>query len=121
MSLVLVIMALLLKVGGFVFLCAAALGLLRFSDPLQRMHAATKAGTVGAGLTVAGAALASADATTMAVAALTIVFLIFTVPVAGHMLGRAIYVSGAKLQGIEGNDALKGVIEQEAAPPRHPD
>ncbi|WP_216179069.1 cation:proton antiporter [Verticiella alkaliphila] len=121
MMLVLTVVALLLKVVGFVFLFAAALGLLRFSDPLQRMHASTKAGTVGAGLTVAGAALASGDATTLGVAALTIVFLIFTVPVAGHMLGRAIYVSGAKLHGIEGKDALKGVIEQEAAPRRHPD
>lgn len=117
MSAVILVVALLLKIGGFLFLLAAAVGLLRFDDPMQRMHAATKAGTMGAGLTVGGAALASGDGTTMAVAAATIVFLIFTVPIAGHLLGRAIYVSGAPLRGIAGKDALDGVLERRAAAP----
>src|SRR5690606_36547180 len=115
MSIAITIFALLLKVAGFVFLFAAALGLLRFKDPLQRMHAATKAGTVGAGLSVAGAALTSGDGLTMAVAAFTFVFLVLTVPVAGHLLGRAIYVSGAPLVGIEGKDELKGVLDRRSS------
>lgn len=110
--------ALLLKVAGFVFLFAAALGVMRFKDPLQRMHAATKAGTMGAGLTVAGAALARGDGLSLGIAALTILFLIFTVPVAGHLLGRAIYVSGAPLLGMKAEDPLEGVLPRQA---RHDD
>lgn len=98
--------ALLLKAAGIVFLFAASLGLLRFKDPLQRMHAATKAGTLGAGLTVAGAALASGDGYAMAIGALAVLFLIFTVPVAGHLLGRAIYFSDTPLHGLAERDAL---------------
>lgn len=109
MSLALFILALALKIVGMVFLFAAALGLLRFKDPLQRMHASTKAGTVGAGLTVAGAALASGDGLTLAIGALTVLFLVFTVPVAGHVLGRAIYLSG-KVQLAPGKDALDGAL-----------
>ena len=117
MSALILVIALLLKIAGFLFLLAAAVGLLRFDDPMQRMHASTKAGTIGAGLTVGGAALASGDGTTMVVAAATIVFLIFTVPIAGHLLGRAIYVSGAPLQGIAGRDALEGVLERRTTAP----
>lgn len=112
MIIALALIALLLKIAGFFFLFAAALGLLRFKDPLQRMHASTKAGTVGAGLMVAGAALSSGDGLTMAIATFTILFLVITVPVAGHLLGRAIYVSGVPLHGIEGKDALQGVLER---------
>lgn len=110
------VLALVLKLAGFGFLCAAAVGVLRFADPLQRMHAATKAGTVGAGLTVAGSALALGDTTSLVVGGLTIVFLIFTVPIAGHMLGRAIYVAGSTLTGLDSRDALKGVLARHVAP-----
>ena len=105
--------AILLQITGLVFLFAAAIGLLRFRDPLQRMHAATKAGTIGAGLTVAGVALGSGDGLAIGIAALTILFLIFTVPVAGHLLGRAIYYSGERLIGIEGRDALRDANRQQ--------
>lgn len=98
--------ALVLKAAGMLFLFAASLGLLRFKDPLQRMHAATKAGTLGAGLTVAGAALASGDGYAMAIGALAVIFLIFTVPVAAHLLGRAIYFSNTPLHGLAERDAL---------------
>ncbi len=104
---VLIAVALLLKTIGFAFLFAACLGLLRFQDPLQRMHAATKAGTIGAGLTVGGAALASAEGATLTIAVLIILFLTLTVPVAAHLLGRAIYFSGAQLLGLEERDALQ--------------
>lgn len=104
---VLLIFALLLKLAGFVFLFTASLGVLRFKDPLQRMHASTKAGTIGAGLTVAGVALASGDGYAMGIAALTVVFLVFSIPIAGHLLGRAIYFSGASSLGKHSRDDLK--------------
>ena len=101
MAMFLAVTSLVLVVLGFAFVCAAALGVMRFREPLQRMHAATKAGTVGAGLTVAGAALGSGDGLTMMIGALTVLFLIFTVPVAGHLLGRAIYMTDHSLDSFE--------------------
>ena len=43
----------LVTLGGFFFL-AGTLGLLRFPDPLSRLHALTKADTLGLGLIVLG-------------------------------------------------------------------
>ena len=40
--------------GGIVFLLAGSLGLIRFPDPLSRLHALTKADNLGLGLIVAG-------------------------------------------------------------------
>lgn len=48
------------------------------------------------------------------IAVLTIVFLIATMPVAGHLLGRAAYISGARLRSRA--DALAGVLPRMAAP-----
>jgi multicomponent Na+:H+ antiporter subunit G len=106
----------LLLVAGMLFICVAALGLLRFRDALQRMHASTKAGTLGSGLSVLGAVLVLAEPGVTAVGLVTVVFLLLTVPVAGHLLGRAAYVSGAELSGVGKRDELKGVLEREEQP-----
>lgn len=116
MSVVLVILSLVLKVAGVVFLFAAALGLVRFRDALQRMHASTKTGTIGAGLVLAGTVLRVESVEGVVIGVLAIVFLLLTVPVAGHLLGRAAYVSGADLVGLEGKDALEGVLPRQAQP-----
>jgi len=105
----LAILSILFKLVGVVFLCIAAYGVIKLADPFQRMHAATKAGTLGAGLVIIGSVIAhgALDATVMGI--LTVVFLLLTVPVAGHLLGRAAYVSGAQLT-LSGDDALDGVL-----------
>ena len=114
MSAVLTFLALLFLLIGLLFLTGAVLGLLRFQDPLQRMHAATKAGATGAMFTVLGAVCALQDATALIIGLLTILFLLFTVPLAGHVLGRGIYVSGAQFEGQDKRDALQGVLERAA-------
>ena len=106
------LLALILKVVGVVFLIAAAVGVVRFTDPLQRMHASTKAGTVGAGFVLLGVLLDLRTWDAAFMCAATIVFLLLTVPIAGHLLGRAAYVSGARLDGLRGQDALQGVLER---------
>lgn len=113
MNLTLSVLAIALQLLGVIFLFAAALGLLRFSDPLQRMHAATKAGTIGAGLVLAGTIVVMEGAEGRIIGALAILFLFLTAPIAGHLLGRAAYISGAELVGIEGKDALKGVLARQ--------
>lgn len=104
------IVAIVLKLLGVGFLFIAALGILRLSDPFQRMHAATKAGTLGAGLVVAGAMVGLGTVTAVIIGTLTVIFLLLTVPIAGHLLGRAAYVSGARLNVAKGRDALSGIL-----------
>lgn len=107
------LLVILLQIVGAVFLFAAGLGLVRFRDPLQRMHAATKAGTVGAGFMVLAAILSLGTLEAALIGLAVLAFLILTIPIAGHLLGRAAYVSGAELEGLEGRDALDGVLDRE--------
>lgn len=70
----------------------AAIGILRLPDFYTRMHAITKAGTLGVGLTLIGIAIFFGDlsATTRAIAVFA--FVVFTAPVSAHMIGRAGYL-----------------------------
>ncbi|HKK36070.1 MAG TPA: monovalent cation/H(+) antiporter subunit G [Paracoccaceae bacterium] len=82
---------------GALFCLVAAIGVLRFGDVFMRMHATTKAGTLGAGLVMGALALASEDAGSAAKAGGAVIFLLLTAPVAAHMIARAAYRSGARL------------------------
>lgn len=94
------ILAIILLAGGVLLTLIAAIGLLRLPDPLQRMHSATKAGTLGTIWVVLGA-LVVVDDVPVSTAILTILFLLFTLPIGAQLLGRATYLSGAKLKGID--------------------
>ena len=86
-----------LVVLGALFCLIAAIGVLRFEDVFMRMHASTKAGTLGCGLILCSVVV-SVDATAVAARAFgSIVFLLLTAPVAAHMIARAAYRSGARL------------------------
>ncbi len=88
------ILAALLIFVGCLFCLVAAVGIIRLPDTLIRMHAATKAGTLGAGLILAAVAVYFAEVGTVLKALLTLVFLYLTAPVAAHLIGRAAYRSG---------------------------
>ncbi|MCM0018467.1 MAG: monovalent cation/H(+) antiporter subunit G [Tagaea sp.] len=88
----------------------AALGLVRLGDPFMRMHAATKAGVVGSGLVVLGAALALGEPAGWAIGVACVLFLLVTSPIASHALGRAAYVSGAPIAPETVADALSGAL-----------
>lgn len=91
------ILAAILLIAGSVFCLVAAVGVLRLPDTLIRMHAATKAGTLGAGCILMAEALVARDlGTTLKVIAI-VTFLLFTAPVAAHLLGRAAYHRGIRL------------------------
>lgn len=106
------ILAVVFMLAGVAFLFAAIFGLLRFADPLQRIHATTKSGTVGAGLILVGVMFHMGDGQATFIGTATVIFLMLTIPIAGHLLGRAAYISGARLDGLHGEDALKGVLER---------
>lgn len=88
--------ALLLLAGGG-FTLVAGLGLLRLPDALVRMHASTKAGTLGAGFILLAAALVFGDLGTSVRMGLTIAFLLLTAPIAAHLIGRAAYRTATPL------------------------
>lgn len=86
-----------LIVAGGLFSIAAGLGVLRLPDVLIRMHASTKAGTLGCGLILVAVAVHFAEIAIVARAVAAIVFLMMTAPVAAHMIGRAAYRTGVPL------------------------
>lgn len=86
-----------LILGGAIFMLLAALGVLRLPDLLTRMHATTKAATLGATLIMLAVALHFAQVAVVARALGVILFIMMTAPVAAHVIGRAGYFVGAKL------------------------
>jgi multicomponent Na+:H+ antiporter subunit G len=82
---------------GAAFSLIAGIGLVRLPDVYVRMHAATKAGTLGAGLVLIALALEAQQLEVAARAIAGLLFLLFTAPIAAHLLGRAGYLSGAPL------------------------
>jgi multicomponent Na+:H+ antiporter subunit G len=97
-----------LVLGGAGFCLIAAIGMVRFPDLYVRMHAATKAGTVGAGMTFLGIAVGVHDLGTVVRAFAAILFLFLTAPIGAHLLARAAYASGVKMWDRSGPDDLKG-------------
>ena len=79
--------AMLMLLGALITLIAAV-GVLRFPDALSRLHAATKAASVGIALVLVGAGAALGPGP-LAFTTLVAVFQIVTAPVAGHVLGRS--------------------------------
>lgn len=100
----------LLLLGGALLCLFAAIGVLRLPDFFMRMHAATKAGVAGCGLVLLGVAAFDGSAATWIKALLAVLFLLLTTPVAGHLIGRAGYVSGSPLWRGTHEDALAGVL-----------
>ena len=86
-----------LVVAGSIFAFVAALGVVRLPDVLIRMHASTKAGTLGCGLILLAVAVSFGETGIVARALAAIVFLLLTAPVAAHMIGRAAYRAGVPL------------------------
>jgi multicomponent Na+:H+ antiporter subunit G len=100
---------------GVMLILLAGIGIVRFPDVLIRANAATKAAGLGVALVLGGVAfvIGTPEAAVKLGAAVVLQFL--TAPVAGHVMGRGAYRSGAPLwEGTEVDD-LRGYYE------RHPD
>jgi multicomponent Na+:H+ antiporter subunit G len=78
-------------VAGGLFCLVAGIGVVRLGDVFCRMHAATKAGTLGLAL-VAVAVMVKADTWLHFLEALFVfLFMIATAPVGSHLIGRAAF------------------------------
>ena len=85
-----------LVLGGVFFLFIAAIGVARMPDLYNRMHATSKAGTLGVGLILLAVAVFYQELSVAARALSALAFIILTAPVAAHALGRAAYLAGVK-------------------------
>ena len=97
----------LLLLGAF-FVLVSAIGILRFPDLYMRMHGATKAGTLGAGLILLGASVLFGTLGVTVKAMAVFVFLLLTAPVAAHVLGRAAHHENVPKWDRTGVDELEG-------------
>ncbi len=96
-----------LLILGSLFCLVAAVGVIRLPDTLTRMHAATKAGSLGAGLVALSHAVFFQDPGIFLRAGFIIALLLLTAPVAAHLIARASYRSGVPLSGRTRIDELK--------------
>lgn len=82
----------LLFVVGAGWCVLAAVGVVKFDDVFSRMHAGTKATTLGLVLILAGAAI-RLDAGSAAKLVLAGLLVFLTTPVGAHLVGRAVHQS----------------------------
>ncbi len=85
-----------LMIVGGLFSLLAAVGILRLPDLYTRMHAVSKAGTMGAGLMFVAIAVVSFEVSVILRAFAGFVFLFLTMPVSAHLLARASLLAGYK-------------------------
>ena len=91
------IIAGLLLIAGAVFALLAAVGLWRLPDIYSRMHAASKAGTLGSGLMLIALAVHAGDVSTTSRAIAGVIFFLLTAPISAHLLAKAAYAVGYRL------------------------
>ncbi|MBK1668075.1 hypothetical protein CKO28_08495 [Rhodovibrio sodomensis] len=107
-----IVAGVLILIGSF-FVFVAAIGILRMPDVYVRMHAATKAGTLGSGLLLLAVAVQADELDVVLRAVAAVLFLIATTPVAAHLLGRASYISGVPLWRGTKLDELQGKYDRD--------
>jgi multicomponent Na+:H+ antiporter subunit G len=99
----------LLALAGSVLVLLAALGVLRFGDPLARMHALAKASTLGLLLILAGAAVNLRSVNDITSVVLAALLHVLASPPASNMVSRATYL-------IKGLAHADEVIDEGAEP-----
>lgn len=97
-SIILYIIIILFLLIGTFFIFSSAVGIIRFPDVFTRLHAATKAPTLGIAsiLIAAFIYLYIVENLVSGKLLLAIFFILLTSPVAGHMLSRAAHRAGDK-------------------------
>ena len=74
---------------GSVFILVGAIGLLKFNDPMTRLHAPTKVGTVGIGMLLLASIIHSFSLGETSIHELLIMaFLFATAPISAHFIAK---------------------------------
>lgn len=92
-----ILVILFILVGTF-FILSASIGIVRFPDVYTRLHAATKASTLGIACILIGAFLFlyGSHGIVSGKLLLAVVFILLTAPVSAHMIARAAHQKGIK-------------------------
>ena len=80
-----------LILGGAVLILLSAVGVTRFTDVLARMHALTKASTIGVALVLVGGAVGLDDVGSKTYVLLTAMLQLMATPVSANLISRATY------------------------------
>ena len=107
MSAIALVLTALLILAGSTFALLAAIGLNRLPDLFTRMHAASKAGTVGSGLLLLGAGLHADDFSILVRAVAGFLFFVLTAPVSAHLVAKAAHQVGYRLDTTSVLDELR--------------
>ena len=108
----------LLAIAGALFVLLAGLGVLRFPDIYARMHAATKASTLGISLVGLATALVLDDG--RAKLGIAVAFIFLTAPSAAHLVGRAAYRAEGIDIDLSTRDDLATLMDDEDQGEPHP-
>ena len=104
-------------VMGAMFALVASIGILRLPDFYTRIHAASKAGTVGSVLALVALAIVSVQTAEVLRAIAAIVFFFLTAPISAHLLGKAAYSAGLRMWA---GSVVDGMVEDlTSAPTAH--
>jgi multicomponent Na+:H+ antiporter subunit G len=114
------LLAALLIVAGSLLMLLAAVGVIRMPDVYVRLQASTKAASLGAGCLLLALALHFGELAVTVRAILAIAFIFLTVPVSGHMIGRAAYLVGVELWERTRWDELHGRYDPTTHQPTSP-
>lgn len=93
---------------GTAFMLIAGIGVLRMPDLYTRMSATTKVTTLGISSILIAAAVYFSELSVVTRALATIAFVLLTMPVAAHAIGRASYFVGVPLCPQTVRDELRG-------------
>ncbi len=98
--------------GGLIFFVLSGIGILRMPDTFTRIHAGTKATTLGAALSLIGVGMIQPE--WFLKLFLLALFFLITNPISSSVLARGAYKSGSKFVNKSGLDMYKVVsIEQD--------
>ena len=101
-----------LIIVGALFALTASIGLFRLPDVYTRMHAASKAGTLGSCFMLIALAVHIGEFATTLRALSGVVFFLLTAPIAAHLLAKAAYSAGYRMWRGSVNDDLAETVTE---------
>ena len=97
--------------AGAMLTLLSAVGVVRFGDALARMHALTKASTIGFGLVAIGACLVMDDIDDITSVLLAAGLQIITLPVAATLIAHSTYWARRIENQLDGDDELQQAVD----------
>ncbi len=102
-------------VVGAALVLLAGVGVVRLPDVYARMHAATKASTLGIGLIGLGGAILLPEGRSKMLLAIALIFV--TAPSAAHLIGRVAYRAEGVEIDVTSRDELAAMLDDEGSDP----